>query len=212
MKLVLENLKGVSEMLGTDLFASICQCCIHADRLMSLGDLAVISEKTYGFDSVQYRRNLSSIFWFSCGTIWETIKAVHDLESNGIEMFVGEDNKWKELKNIVQSWQNEKYLPIIRNTIAFHTDENRKLLNKGIKKLSESSASIDLAYLSEDQKKVNAWLVLGEQVLLTGEQFQEKDIIEFMKNISENQIKFSSLVSDIIGDCLRACNAAISKR
>ena len=145
----------------------MCQCLVHADRLVSLADFLALSAARYGQKSAAHARNLRTILWLACGTMWELTAAINRLNNQEVHRLVGHSEDLETIVQLGDKWRRDKGLEKIRHNVGFHVDKKGKLIARGLQALAES-VDVACALEFDDTTQVTASAPLGEDALLRG--------------------------------------------
>ena len=181
----LRNFPKVREALGADVMNAFCRCFIHADRLTSMISFAYTSERHYGRDSIAFGRDLHTMVWFTIGTLRELAHAIKDCRAALAKRGLLEPKSapWTKLRDLEDRWERDKTFYSMRNTAAFHVDED--VVEKGLVTLAAERTHADLSR-GEGPKSHASSLTLGVEAMHNGLGMDLEAYGRFLEQVSED--------------------------
>jgi hypothetical protein len=133
-RLEIKDLAVLRAHVGEDVVKAFVRCFVHSDRLVSLAHFGPLCHEA-GIKQVALDRNHLTAVWFAIGTLRELGVSLRALRSAlakrgllGID--IGPIDK---LKAVEDRWENNAFLRGLRNTHAFHVNED--IITTGLKRL-----------------------------------------------------------------------------
>src|SRR5262245_9802347 len=133
-RLQIKDLAVLRARVGEDVVRAFVRCFVHSDRLVSLAHFGPLCDEV-GIKQVAMNRNYLTAVWFAIGTLRElgvSLRALRSaLAKKGLlGTDIGPINK---LKAVEDRWENDAFLRSLRNTHAFHVNED--IITTGLKRL-----------------------------------------------------------------------------
>ena len=180
----LQNLGRFDRALGRRVLNAFCRCFVHVDRLNSLISCMYTSEKYHGGTSVAYTRDLSTLAWFTVGTLRELAGAIQHLRgalarSGRLDP---ESTPWVTLRDIERRWETDEYRRM-RNQVAFHVDED--VIERGLNELVEDEDDVTLGE-GHGPKDIDGRLTLGYLALHNGLGLDLDGYRQFLQVVKED--------------------------
>ena len=181
-KIELRNFPELEERLGREVVNAFCRCFVHSDRLTSTISCTYASEQHHGPDSTAFGRDLTSMVWFTIGTLRELAFAIRDARAALAKRgwLEPESEHWATLRKLEDHWENDEFFRTMRNVAAFHVDP--EVIDKGLNELINDEV-IDLAE-GQGQKNIDSTLSLGALALFHGLEMSLDDYGAFIKIVS----------------------------
>ena len=181
-KIELRNFPEIEKVLGREVLNAFCRCFVHSDRLTSTISCTYTSEHHHGHDSVAFGRDLTSMVWFTVGTLRELALAIRDARAALAKRgwLEPESEHWVTLCELEERWENQEFFRTMRNVAAFHVDP--KVIDKGLNELVKYPV-IDLAE-GQGEKNVDSTLSLGALALFDGLEMSLDDYGAFIEIVS----------------------------
>lgn len=124
-RLEVKDLALLRARMGEDVLRAFVRCFAHCDRLTTLVHLGPLGTKA-GIGEVASHRSFITAVWFAIGTLRELAKSLRSLRSALVKKgFLGSDLAQLDRLRVVEDrWENDPFLRGLRNTHAFHVDDD----------------------------------------------------------------------------------------
>lgn len=199
-QVILRDPSELLKCLDVDLLSAFSQCFIHADRLTSMIHFTILTNKHCPREPVVQERNIQTMFWIVCGTLWETKEAVENLSLAEIEKEIEKGNvsrdKWCELISLVHEWVSHPLIIRIRNNIAFHVDQ--KVIKSGLKRMGKMDEVTILK--SNGAEWHQAYMMFGLEAFLKGIRYEDDIFKDLLNRAFEGHVRFTALIQDLSHD------------
>ncbi len=183
-KIELRNFPELEKALGREVVNAFCRCFIHSDRLTSTISCSHASEQHHGRDSTAYGRDLTSMVWFTIGTLRELAIAIRAARAALAKRGWLEpaSEHWIILRELEDRWENDEFFRKKRDVAAFHVD--KEVIDKGLNELVKDDV-VDLAE-GEGEKNVDSTLSLGALALFHGLEMSLDEYRTFARMVSDD--------------------------
>lgn len=195
--------------LGDQVLSGFLRLFVWVDRLESLTMLGYWNIQNLPQQSVAFGRNLQTMVWFVGGALYEAARAVIQLKRAGLEARLVDLTSWHELLGFAKRWANKRELIAVRNTIAFHVDED--VIADGIAKTSAGGERLPVV-VGDSEKAVAASYRLGLEVLLSGTGLTLQHYETVIQTLAEDHSRFADLVAIVFYQTLNAAGAGLPPR
>ena len=202
-KIELRNFPEIEKALGREVLNAFCRCFVHSDRLTSTISCTHASEQHYGHDSTAFGRDITSMAWFTIGTLRELALAIRAARGALAkrQWLEPESEHWATLRKLEDRWENDEFFRTKRDVAAFHVD--KEVIDKGLNELVKDHV-IDLAE-GQSENNVDSTLSLGALALFHGLEMNLDDYGAFIKTVSADHVAVPKAVQTAF---LRAAEAA----
>ena len=201
-KIELQNFPELVNALGRDVVNAFCRCFVHSDRLTSIISCEYTSEQYHGRDSTAYGRDLTSMIWFTIGTLRELALAIRDARAALAKRgwLEPKSEHWTALRKVEERWENDEFFRTKRNVAAFHV--NKELIDKGLNELVKDRKVV----LAEGQseKNVDSTVSLGALALFHGLGMSLDDYGAFLTKVTDDHAVVAKAIQTAFLDAAEA--------
>lgn len=168
------DLSVLRRQMGDDLLRAFVRCFVHADRLTSLAHFGRLNGDAE-VPEIASKRNYLTAFWFTVGTFRELAIALRQLRSVLAKRgWLGADmGPLHRLREVEDRWENDPFYRAVRNTQAFHVDD--EIIAKGLDILCTRNQPVTIVE-GGGTSDYNSSATLGAHALLLGLGATERQI------------------------------------
>lgn len=183
------------------------RCFVGVDRLLAISRLHNMTLTQTG------ETERWALLWTACGTIRELLKAVDSLNRVRIKRHLTGDGliAWREIRVVLDRWRSDPIYKRVRNSLAFHFDDQRKLFDTGLKVVSEGRGPL---YLSEGYEGKVYRFPFAQLIMLGGlfpdHAKREEEFEHFRKGVRHAQARIGGLLYRVLVATLKAAAPGLS--
>lgn len=199
----LRHFSKFDQLLGRDVLNAFSRCFVHVDRLTSTASCIYASQQCHGRDSVAYERDLTTMVWFSIGTLRELAKAIQALRVALAQRgrLESASKPWITLRGLEDRWERNAFYRKKRDKGAFHVDDD--VIDKGLSELIRDETVVTLS-VSDGSKAVENRFVLGLRALHKGLDLDGDDLRQFLEGVRDDHVAAASAIQEAFISAARA--------
>lgn len=206
-RLVVYDRDALKAGLGERTLWAFTRSFVGVDRLLAISRLQNLA--------IRHHREAEqwALLWVACGTIRELLKAVDALNGAGIKRHLTGDAlvAWKEVRTILDRWRRDPIYVRVRNTLAFHFDEERALFDAGM--LMVAAERIPL-YLTEGYEGKVQRFPFAQLIMLGGlfpnPATRGHEFRSFVKGVRHAQARLVGLLYRVLVAALKTAAPGLS--
>lgn len=183
-RLEIKDLSVLRSRLGEEVLRAFVRCFVHADRLTSLAHFGPmgLAART---KEVASRRNYLTAVWFAIGTLREFSRSLRSLRNalakrHMLGFDLGPMDRLREVEN---RWENDPFLRSLRNTHAFHVDDDAIAL--GLERLYRRTRPVTVSE-GEGKSDYEASTTIGSDALFLGIGVDEVELGRLLRIVHDD--------------------------
>jgi hypothetical protein len=179
-----KDLAVLRKGLGEDVLRAFVRCFVHADRLTSLAHFGPIGSVAQT-RPVASERNYLTAVWFAIGTLRELGRSLRALRGALAKrgLYGPDIGPVDRLREVEDRWENDPFLRSLRNTHAFHVDD--EAIAFGLEKLCRRTRPVTIVE-GEGSSDYEASSRLGSDALFLGIGINEGDLQRLLQIVYDD--------------------------
>lgn len=200
---LIEDPKGLGDMIGRDVLAAFYKCFVALDRVTSIEHLIFITHQhstglALGRKAHSVERNYQMLALMLVGTMYELGIALQDLLATKVAANLTDRTRWKPLDEIRKRWQNDPMANKMRNGFAHHLGDVAAYA-QGIDK----SADVVVFQRGTGGGLGKDRFIAPWDALLAGEGIRDEELEPFLQRMSTDHRGLREMLFDFFGTVVR---------
>ncbi len=179
-------------------------CFVAADRIVSLEQLLIMSQKQQGMVEMhEAPRNQILIFWLLAGTLHETGAALQELcSAQVVKKMKKKKTVWGPLNSLRGEWNTSPMGSMMRNQIGHHLGET-KYYEAGLAAVTARRKRRVTLLKASGSAYHDGRYVLAADAVLLGLNIQKADMVRFMSREKKAHLAFPARLTEAFMEVLR---------